>query len=121
MTESRTERAQKPLIPATAASKGLGYLPMGSASSRAAARALATARQESEVEDDWDKPLDCTGLAERMNAARERASQREESREGLEEQWTPINIPPGKENTTRGRLAARINAARTRMRQYEAR
>ena len=79
------------------------------------------ARQESEAEDEWDKPLDCTGLAERFEAARQRALQREESGESLEEQWTPIYIPPGKENTVRGRLAARMNAAGARMRRYEAR
>jgi len=72
------------------------------------------------VEDDWDKPLDCTGFAERMETAREGSRQREERGEPLEE-WTPIYIPPGKENTVRGRLAARINAARARVRQYEAR
>jgi hypothetical protein len=83
------------------------------------ARTLASARQESEAEDAWDKPLDCTGLAERMQAARERALLREERGEALE-QWTPIYIPPGKENTVRGRLATRMNAARERVRQYEA-
>lgn len=67
----------------------------------------------------WDKELDCTGLAERLNAARERMRQREERGEALEH-WTPIYIPPGKENTFRGRLAARINAGRARVRQYEA-
>ena len=120
MRETRTERTQRPLVTATAASKGLGTLPVGSAWSRAAARALASARQESEAEEDWDKPLDCTGLAERMQAARQRALLREERGEALE-QWTPIYIPPGKENTVQGRLAARINAARERVRQYEAR
>jgi len=87
--------------------------------SRAAASALVIARQESEAEDDRDKPLDCTGLAERINAAGERSREREERGEALE-QWTPIYIPPGKENTVRGRLAARINAATARLRQYEA-
>ena len=119
MIRTRVERAERPFLPATAAGKGLGTLPVGSALSRAAARALAAARRESEAEDDWDKPLDCTGLAERMAAARERSRQGEERGEALE-RWTPIYIPPGKENTVRGRLAARINAARARVRQYEA-
>lgn len=44
--------------------------------SRAAARSLVTARQESETEEDWDKELDCTGLAESLDAARERRRQR---------------------------------------------
>ncbi|MGC1296495.1 MAG: hypothetical protein WA869_15785, partial [Alloacidobacterium sp.] len=69
------------MLPATALGKGLGCLPLVSAQSRAAARALVTARQESETEDGWDKELDCTGLAERLRAARERMLQREESRE----------------------------------------
>ena len=100
---------------ATAASKGLGCFPVGSAASRAVARALAKARQESEAEDLWDQPLDCSGLAEGIRAVRERAE-----RSGDLQQWTPLHIPPGKENTVRGRLAARLNAARARVRQYEA-
>jgi hypothetical protein len=120
MSETRTGRAKRPMLPTTGASKRLGYFRLGSAQSRAAARVLATARQESEAEDMWDKSLDCTGLAERINAARERRQQREERGEALE-QWTPIYIPPGKENTVRGRLASRINAARARVRHYEAR
>ena len=103
----------------TGAGLRLGDYALGSPLSKAAARALATARRQSEMEDDWDKPLDCTGLAERIAAARERSRQREERGEALE-RWTPIYIPPGKENTVRGRLAARINAARARVRQYEA-
>ena len=99
-------------MPATAAGKGLGCFPLRSPQSRAAARALVAARQESEAKDDWDKPLDCTGIAEALEAARERA-------EALE-QWTPIRIPPGKENTVRGRLAARINEARARVARFEA-
>jgi hypothetical protein len=121
MSETRTERAKRPMLPATAASKQLGYFQLGSSQSRAAARSLATARQESEAEDGWDNELDCTGLAERLRAARKRMLQSVESGESLEEQWAPIYILPGKENTVRGRLAARLNAARARMRQYEAR
>ncbi len=121
MNKNRTGRTRRPLLLATALGKGLGCFPLGSAQSRAAARSLVTAQQESETEDGWDKELDCTGLAERLKAARERKRQHAESGEGLEERWTPIYIPPGKENTVRGRLAARINAARARMRQYEAR
>lgn len=115
MRETRTERAEGPLVPATAARKGLGCLLVGSAASRAVARALAKARQESEAEDIWDKPLGSDGLAERMRAARQRAQ-----RGGALQQWTPIHIPPGKENTVRGQLAARLNAAKERLRQYEA-
>ena len=44
MRETRTERAESPLLAATVASKGLGYLPIGSEQSRAAARALVGAR-----------------------------------------------------------------------------
>jgi hypothetical protein len=110
--------AQQPLG-ATGAGLRLGDYALGSPLSKAAARALATARRESEAEEEWDKPLDCTGLAERMAAARERSRQGEERGEALE-RWTPIYIPPGKENTVRGRLAARLNAAKARVRQYEA-
>ena len=106
-------------MPATAAGKGLGCFPLRSPQSRAAARALLAARQESEAEDDWDKPLDCTGIAETLEAARERSRQREDRAEALEP-WKPICIPPGKENTVRARLAARINAARARVARFEA-
>lgn len=47
----------------------LGEYPLRSSQSRAAARALVCARQESEAENYWDKPLACTGLAERMREA----------------------------------------------------
>lgn len=47
MRETRTECGQKPLVPATAAGRGLGCLPLGSAQSRATARLLA-ARKVSE-------------------------------------------------------------------------
>ena len=106
-------------MPATAAGWGLGCFPLCSPQSRAAARALVAARQESEAEDDLDKPLDCTGIAEALEAARERSRQREESAEALEP-WTPICIPPGKENTVRGWLAARMNVARARVARFEA-
>ena len=99
-------------MPATAAGRGLGCFPLRSPQSRAAARALVAARQESEAEGEWAKPLDCTGIAEALEAARERA-------EALEP-WTPICIPPGKENTVRGLLAARVNAARARVARFEA-
>ncbi len=106
-------------MPATAAGRGLGCFPLRSPQSRAAARALVVTRQESEAEDDWDKPLDCTGIAETLEAARERSRQREDRTEALEP-WTPICIPPGKENTVRGRLAVRMNAARARVARFEA-
>ena len=75
----------------------LSDYPLGSAQSRAAVRALLAARQESEAEEGWDKPLDCTGLAESLNAARQRRESGQHPR-----QWTPVYIPPGKENTKRG-------------------
>jgi hypothetical protein len=110
MKKTRTERAESRLVPATAASNGLGYLRVGSTQSRAAARALLAAR-ERKAEDDWDKPLDATELAERIRIAREPVER------GKVFDWAPIFIPTGKENTVRGRMAARINAARERMRQ----
>ena len=55
------------------------------------------------------------GLAERLQSAIERAREREERGEVLEQGWSPIYIAPGKEITVRGRLAARMNAARARM------
>lgn len=45
MRETRTERAEGLSLPATAAAKGLGMLPLGSAHSRAAARSLIAARK----------------------------------------------------------------------------
>jgi hypothetical protein len=120
MTESRIERTKGPMQPATASSQGLGCLRLGSAQSRAAARALASSRRGREAEDYWDRPLNCAGLAERMRAARDYHFERE-ARGESPEPWKPICVPAGKENTVRGQLAARINAARARMRQYEAR
>jgi len=116
MREFRTKRAKRPLLPATASRVGVGYLRLGSEHSRAAVRALVAARQESEADSHWDRELDCSGLADRMKAAREKG----ERGEPLEE-WKPMIIPAGKENTVRGQLAARINAARARVMQHEAR
>jgi len=116
MQEYSTKRARRPMLPATASSVGVGHLRLGSEHSRAAVRALLVARQESAADSYWDKDLDCSGLAERLKAARDKI----ERGERLEE-WKPLFIPPGKENTARGQLVARMNAARARMRQYEAR
>lgn len=116
MTETRTERTGRPSLPATAAGKGLGSLPIGSPHSRAAARALVAARQASEAESEWDKEPDCTGLAECVADARQRAAHGRV----LPHDCSPIQIPPGKENTLRGRLAARINEARARVASFEA-
>lgn len=115
MTETRTERTERPILPATAAGKDLECFPLRSPQSRAAARALVAARQESEAEDDWDKPLDCIGIAETLDAARKCVERGE-----APEPWTPIYIPPGKENTVRGKLAVRINEARARVARFEA-
>ena len=93
-----------------------GGFPLGSALSRAAARSLLAARKESETEEEWDKEIDLTGLAERLAAAR----QRNEQGAATAVDWTPIPIPPGKEGTVRGRLAVRVNAARARMARSEA-
>lgn len=111
MTETRTERTERPILPATAAGKGLGCFPLRSPQSRAAARALVAARQASEAESEWDKEPDCTGLAECVADARQRAAHGGV----LPHDCSPIQIPPGKENTVRGRLAARMNAARARV------
>jgi len=104
------------VLSATASSVGLGHLRLGSEHSRAAVRALIASRLESEADNYWDGELDCSGLADSIKAARERAERGE-----IRDEWEPLIIPPGKENTPRGQLAARINAARARMRQYEAR
>lgn len=120
MKQSRRNGPQSRLLPATASAAGLVSFHLRSRESRAAARSLLTARQESEAEDDWDRPLDVTGLSERLQAAIERARERGERGEVLEQEWSPIYIPPGKEGTIRGRLAARINAARARMLRLEA-
>lgn len=92
-----------------------GDYPLCSGQSRAVARLLLIARQKSEAEEEWDKELDCTGLADAIRAARERA----ERGEVRAQQWAPIHIPPGKENTVQGRLAVRINAARARVARFE--
>ena len=77
---------------------------------------LVVAQKASEAEEDWDKPLGPPeGVAECINAARERLLRGETPKPD----WSPIHIPPGKEDTVRGRLAARINAARARMARFE--
>ena len=119
MTETRTERAGRPFLPATAAAKGLGCFPLRSPQSRAAARALVAARQESEAEDDWDSlPRPPANLAEILAEGR----QQEPSRDAVEEKtdWSQIPIPSGKENTVRGLWYARINAARAKMARFDA-
>jgi hypothetical protein len=117
MNGSRKESTERPLLTATAAGKGLGDLPIGSAQSRAAARALLTARQGIEAEGEWDKPFDAPiDLAERLDGTMKHHEQGEVSNA----EWTPIHIPPGKEDTVRGRLAARINAAMARVASHEA-
>lgn len=120
MTPTRSARTELPFLPATAAGRGVGSFPLGSEQSRAAARFLMSARIESEVEGDWDKEFDVTGLAELLCAARERVEQRERQGEAMEQDWSPFCIPPGKENTSQGRLAVRINAANARMARYKA-
>ena len=79
----------------------------------------ARERSEEQNSDWWDTEPDCTGLAEILKAAR----QRSELGELTEKDWSkepPIVIPPGKENTVRGRLAARMNEARARMARFQA-
>ena len=80
MTETRTERRDRPFLPATASAKRLGDLPLGSPQSRAAARSLLDARKASE-EDELrfqvvsildGKPVNLDGLAERIREARAR-------------------------------------------------
>jgi hypothetical protein len=93
-----------------------GGFSLGSVQSRAAARSLVNARKERQAEEEWDKEFDPSGLAERLAAARQRGDH-----EGAPAaDWSPIRIPPGKENTVRGRLAARISEARTRVAGFEA-
>jgi hypothetical protein len=99
----------------------LGAFPLGSARSRAAARVTLGAKLKKEAEDSWDKPLDGQGLAEAIRAGRLKAEERRARGRPAYEDRGPIVIPPGKENTEQGRLAARINAARERMRQHETR
>jgi hypothetical protein len=119
MIKTRLERTEKPSLPATAAGKGLGDLPLGSPQSRAAARALVAARQGSEADAEWDGPLSMDGVAEALDEARKRHERGEVIATDWSD-WTPIHIPPGKEDTPRGRLAADLNAARARMARYEA-
>jgi hypothetical protein len=115
MIRTRTISTERPFLLATAAGKGMGNLPIGSLQSRAAARSLVAARQESEAGGEWDRDFDLSGLAELLAAAR----QRREHGEVPKPDWLPIYIPPGKEDTVRGRLAVRTNAARARMARLE--
>jgi hypothetical protein len=77
---------------------------------------MLVARKESETDEEWDKELDLTGLAEHMAVAFQCGAQ------GVAPMAdrSPIHIPPGKENTIQGRLFARINEARARMARFEA-
>ena len=52
MKESSTKRTERPLMPATASSLGLGDLRLGSLQSRAAARSLLEAGESSEEEEE---------------------------------------------------------------------
>jgi hypothetical protein len=73
-----------------------------------------TARLEIEAEASWDQEPDTTGLAEAIRTAREDPSPE------TSEDWAPIYIPPGKEDTVQGKLAAAINAAKARVARFEA-
>jgi hypothetical protein len=78
---------------------------------------MLVARQEKEAEKEWDKPSDSSvRVAEIIAAARERLER------GEAPKWdrSPIHIPPGKEDSVRGRLIVRINEANARMARYEA-
>jgi hypothetical protein len=77
---------------------------------------LLVARKESEADKEWGREFDLTGLAEHIAAAR----QCREYGAAHSVDRSPIYIPPGKEGTVRGRLAARINAARARIASFEA-
>lgn len=55
----------------------VGYLRLSSEHSKAAVRALLATRQESEADLYWDEELDCSGLADSIKAARERAEREE--------------------------------------------
>ena len=109
----RTERTEKPFLTATASGKGLGSLPLGSPQSRAAARALANVRQESESDPDAAK-WDCSGLAETIAAARRRADEARAGGLPLERDSQPL---PGKPKP--GSLAERTTQARERLRRFE--
>lgn len=94
-----------------------GRFPLGSAKSRAAARAMLVAQKASEAEEDWDKEeFDTIGVAEILTAVQQRMERGEEPKPD----WSPLPIPPGKEDTVRGRLRARINDAHARMARHEA-
>jgi hypothetical protein len=117
MSRTRTEGTERHAPSATAAGRGLGNLPVGSAVSRAAARSLVIARQ-SEAEEDWDTLDPPTGIAEILEEGWSRRHEQREPRKA--EDWgPPIEIPPGKEDTVRGRYYARWNAARARMLRLE--
>ena len=111
-----TSKGTRGRLGATDSGPRLGGFPLGSAQSRAAARAILNARVEREAEEDWDKEPDLTGLAESLEAVR----QRRDRGETFTPNRSPIYIPPGKENTTRGRIAVRITEAHARTTRFEA-
>jgi hypothetical protein len=125
MSESREKSKGKALQSATAMNCRLGEHSVGSPQSRAAARALVVARKEGEDRNpqaiNWDEiPMPPEGIAERLAAARKRIEEAEARGERPERDWSPIHIPPGKENTVLGRFYARMNAARERVAAYDA-
>lgn len=77
MQNYSAERARKPVLSATASSIGVGNLRLSSEHSKAAVRALLATRQESEADLYWGEELDCSGLADSIKAARERAEREE--------------------------------------------
>jgi hypothetical protein len=100
MREGRIGRTETPLLPATAASKRLGDLAVGSAPSRAAARSLLVARKATEAE---RRGASLDGLAERIREARLRIISREDAR----------TTPPASRDASS--LTVRIEEARARV------
>lgn len=110
MNKYRIERSERPFLPATAAGRGLGCFPLRSPQSRAAARALLIARQESEN----DGAIKIVGLAERVDEARRRAEEARRRGEPIRPDWGPLP-----QNPEPGSLAARLVEARARVTAYE--
>jgi hypothetical protein len=109
MSDQQSENSPQ----ATAREWGIDRHAIGSLASRAAARALASAREELA----WDAepssgPVE---VAKLIRSIRLRHLEAEARGEKIKPNLTPIFIPPDKVNTRRGKFLARINAGRARV------
>lgn len=88
---------------ATASEWSVNDHPIGSIESRAAARALMVAREESSWDEEPEFPTNFAQIIRDVRIATQ-----------TPRDYTQIPIPPGKENTLRGKLVATLNGIRRR-------